>query len=167
MVPVVDDGPTTLEELFRTHATALLRLAVLLTGDPAGAEELVQDAFLRYHRSGAPPRPGAELAYLRRTVINLSHDHHHRLGLARRLVPERPSVAPSPEAEAVAADRHLVVLAAIRALPERQRACVVLRYFAELTDIEIADALGVSAGSVKTHLHRARAALAERLEVLR
>jgi RNA polymerase sigma-70 factor (sigma-E family) len=167
MVPVVDDGPATLEELFRAHATALLRLAVLLTGDRAQAEELVQEAFLRYHRSGASPRPGAELAYLRRTVVNLSHGLHRRLGVVRRLVPERPAVVDSPEADALARDQRLDVLAAVRALPERQRSCIVLRYYAELSDAEIADALGVSAGSVKTHLHRARAALAERLEVLR
>jgi RNA polymerase sigma-70 factor (sigma-E family) len=167
MVPVVDDGPATLEELFRAHATALLRLAVLLTGDRAQAEELVQEAFLRYHRSGAPPRPGAELAYLRRTVVNLSHGLHRRLGVLRRLVSERPAVVASPEADALARDQRLAVLAAVRALPERQRSCIVLRYYAELPDAEIADALGISVGSVKTHLHRARAALAERLEVLR
>ena len=167
MVPVVADGPATLEELFRAHATALVRLALLLTGDRQEAEELMQEAFLRYHRSGASPRRGAELAYLRRTVVNLSHGRHRRLGLVRRVVPERPAVAASPETDALAVDRRQAVLAAVRALPERQRSCIVLRYYAELSDVEIADALSVSPGSVKTHLHRARAALAERLEVLR
>jgi RNA polymerase sigma-70 factor (sigma-E family) len=167
MVPVVDDPPATLEELFRAHATALLRLAVLLTGDQPRAEDLVQDAFLRYHRAGSSPRPGTELAYLRRTVVNLSHGHHRRLGVARRFVPDRPAAVASAEAEAVAAGRQQAVVAAVRALPERQRSCIVLRYYAGLSEPEIADALGVSAGSVKTHLHRARAALAGRLEVLR
>ena len=57
--------------------------------------------------------------------------------------------------------------AAVRTLPPRQRDCIVLRFYADLSDAEIADTLGISAGSVKTHLHRARAALADRLEALR
>lgn len=164
---VVADGPVALEVLYRNHATALLRLAVLLTGDRALAEELVQEAFLRYHRAGARPRSGTELAYLRRTVVNLSHGHHRHLGVVRRYDPGRPAVVASPEADVLAADRHCAVMTAVRALPERQRDCVVLRYYAELSDAEIAEALGVSMGSVKTHLHRARATLAERLEDVR
>lgn len=63
-----------LDLLFRAHATPLLRLAFVLTGDPALAEELVQEAFIRLQRSRTRPAVGAELAYLRRTVVNLSHE---------------------------------------------------------------------------------------------
>jgi RNA polymerase sigma-70 factor (ECF subfamily) len=156
-----------LDGLFRAHATPLLRLAVVLTGDQRLAEDLVQDAFVRLHRSGARPAAGTELAYLRRTVVNLAHGHHRRLRIARSHPPGPPRVAPAAEVDAVRHDGQRRVAEAVRALPRRQRDCVVLHYFADLTDAEIADALGISAGSVKTHLHRARAALAHVLEPLR
>ena len=156
-----------LDSLFRAHATPLLRLAVVLTGDPALAEELVQEAFVRLHRSGTVPAPGTELGYLRRTVVNLSHGHHRRLRIARRRPVEPAGWGPAAEMDAVRRDSQRVVVGAVRALPLRQRDCIVLRFYADLTDTEIADALGISAGSVKTHLHRARAALAEALEDLR
>lgn len=156
-----------LDVLFRTHATALLRLAVVLTGDRAVAEELVQEAFARLHRSGTAPALGHELAYLRRIVVNLSHGHHRRLRIARRRGPERAEWSPAAETDAVRRDSQRLVVDAVRSLPMRQRDCTVLRYFVDLTDTEIADALGISAGSVKTHLHRARAALTEALEDLR
>src|SRR5690606_31936428 len=162
--------PTTgidLDGLFRAHATPLLRLAVVLTGDQRLAEDLVQDAFVRLHRAGARPATGSELAYLRRTVVNLSHGHHRRLRVARSHPPDPPRVEVAAEVDAVRHDGQRRVLAAVRALPRRQRDCVVLHYSADLTDAEIADALGITAGSVKTHLHRARAALAHVLEPLR
>jgi RNA polymerase sigma-70 factor (sigma-E family) len=156
-----------LDELFRLHATALLRLAVVLTGDRPLAEELVQEAFVRLHRTGRGPAPGTELAYLRRTVINLSHGHHRHLRVARRHRPSTPTTGAAAEVDAARREAQREVAAAVRALPDRQRDCVVMRYYAELSDTEIAAALGISPGSVKTHLHRARAALAGRLEALR
>lgn len=161
------DGEVDLEGLFRSHATPLLRLAVVLTGDQQVAEELVQEAFVRLHRSGSIPAVGAELAYLRRTVINLSHGHHRRLRVVRNRVVDAPTVGRSAEASAVRRDGQRRVASAVRALPSRQRDCTVLRFYADLSDTEIAQVLGISAGSVKTHLHRARAALAEALEGLR
>ena len=158
-------GTTDLESLFRAHATALLRLAVVLTGDRPLAEELVQEAFVRMPHAGT--RTGAELAYLRRTVINLSHGHHRRLRVVRGHRPDVPMNEPSAEADAVRREARRRVAAEVRALPRRQRDCIVLRFYADLTDTEIAATLGISAGSVKTHLHRARAALANRLEALR
>ncbi len=159
-------GVLDLDQLFRDHATPLLRLAVVLTGDRPLAEELVQEAFVRLHRTGGP-RPGAELAYLRRTVINLSHGHHRHLRVVRSHRTEDAGSAPAAEQGAVQRDAQRQVAAAVRALPTRQRDCIVLRCYADLSDTEIADALGISAGSVKTHLHRARVALSERLEALR
>ena len=159
--------PADLEALFRAHATSLLRLAVALTGDRGLAEELVQDAFVALARQPAPPRPGTELAYLRRTVVNRSHGHHRHLAVVRRHPDERPGVDPSAETDV--ARRHLQqrVADAVRALPARQRDCMVLRCYAEATDAEIAATLQISVGSVKTHLHRARTTLAPLLEDLR
>src|SRR5687767_11918744 len=140
------DNGVDLDGLFRAHATPLLRLAVVLTGDHALAEELVQEAFVRLHRSGSVPEPGTELAYLRRTVVNLSHGHHRHLRVVRGHRPDAPTTEPAAELDAVRRDGQRQVAAAVRTLPERQRDCVVLHYFADLSDTEIADALGISAG---------------------
>jgi RNA polymerase sigma-70 factor (sigma-E family) len=156
-----------LEGLFREHATALLRLAVVLVGDRGLAEELVQEAFVRLHGTGRRPVAGAERAYLRRTVVNLSHGHHRRLRIARNRPVEPPAHGPGADVDVVRRDGRRRVAAAVRALPARQRDCIVLRFYEDLTDVEIAEVHGISPGSVKTHLHRARAALAGALEALR
>ena len=156
-----------LEDLFRAHATALLRLAVVLTGDHALAEDLVQEAFVRLHRASRTPAPPAVRAYLRRTVINLSHGHHRHLRVVRRRPTERTPDGAAADLDVVRQDDQRLVAEAVRALPARQRDCIVLRFYEDLTDAEIADVLGLSLGSVKTHLHRARTTLADRLEALR
>jgi RNA polymerase sigma factor (sigma-70 family) len=156
-----------LDSLFRAHATRLLRLAVVLTGDRELAEELVQEAFVRFARADTPPRLGTELSYLRRTVTNLSHGHHRRLRTARRHRPEPALDAAAADVGAGRREDQRRVAEAVRALPDRQRDCTVLRFYADCTDREIAEILGISPGSVKTHLHRARAALADALEALR
>jgi RNA polymerase sigma-70 factor (ECF subfamily) len=160
-------GVLDLDALFRAHATPLLRLAIVLSGDRGLAEELVQEAFVRLHRAPAPPAPGAELAYLRRTVINLSHSHHRHLRVVRAAPNDAVDEVAAAEHDAVRRDGQRRVVAAVRALPARQRDCVVLRYYADLSDTEIAAALDLRVGSVKTHLHRARKALATTLEALR
>jgi RNA polymerase sigma factor (sigma-70 family) len=161
------DGARDLEALYRDHHVALSRLAMVLVGDPGLADDLAQEAFVRLGRSWRWPAPGAELAYLRRIVINLAHGHHRKLAVARRHDRADDRVG-ADAADAVEHDeRRREVLAAVRALPDRQRDCTVLRFYAELSDAEIAATLGISAGSVKTHLHRARSALAARLGDLR
>lgn len=152
--------------MFRSHYRSLLRLGVVLTGDPALAEELAQEAFVRYHGSPARPRRGAELAYLRRTVVNLSHVHHRRTSFLSRIRNDNPAPA-TPEQLAITSERQSTVMAAVRKLPSRQRDCVVLFYFMDLGTREIATTLGLSPGSVKTHLHRARATLGVDLKGLR
>lgn len=173
--PLVDSsdagGPRAgarLEALFRLHYDPLVRFAAVLTGQPADADDLAQEAFVRLGRAGRGwPEPGRELAYLRTTIVNLSRGRHRRLLLAtrRRERPGGPEVDPADAAVALTAHRRTVT--ALRGLSRRQRECVVLHYYAEMTDREIAEVLGISSGSVKTHLHRARAALARDLEDLR
>ncbi len=160
-------APPDLRVLYETHAVGLFRLAVALTGDRTEADDIVQDAFVRLHRTPRPPAPELTLAYLRRTVTNLVFDRHRRTVTARRLRPERSLTAPSAETGAVDADRAHRIATAVADLPDRQRECVALHYFAGLTEAEVASTLDISVGSVKTHLHRARATLAPRLEALR
>lgn len=157
-----------LEALYHRHHDHLVRLARVCSGDATVAEDTAQEAFVRLGRSRRWPSPGTELAYLRRTVINLVHGHHRKLAVRRApraVPPEARSADPASDAES--ADQLRRIATAVRALPRRQRECVVLHYFADLSEAAVAQTLGVTAGSVKTHLHRARATLAEALEELR
>lgn len=159
-------GPTPVEALHREHWARLWHLGLLLTGDPGAAEDVVQDAFARLLRARdgrGGPAAGAELAYLRRSVVNLANSRWRRLAVARRHAPAL-AVAEVADDDPGAGTRSAAVRAAVAALPARQRACVALHYFDGLSDVEVAAALAISTGSVKTHLHRARAALAARLE---
>jgi RNA polymerase sigma-70 factor (sigma-E family) len=158
-------GGGDLRELYQEHRWSLVRLATLLLHDPVDAEEVVQDAFVQAHLAwGRLREPGRGLAYLRSAVLNGA-----RSRLRHRKVVARYDAAPhgaqlSPEAATEAGDDRRRVMAALRSLPDRQRECLVLRYYLELSEAEIAAALGISAGSVKTHAHRGLAALAARLE---
>jgi RNA polymerase sigma-70 factor (sigma-E family) len=155
-----------LEQLYAQHAHGLCRLAVLLLEDQGAAEEIVQEAFLGLHaRSTGLRDPDAALAYVRSAVLNGARSRLRRVRVARRHVHQ---VVPEPSAEsgAVLAEDHREVLAALRALPPRQREAVVLRYWAGLSEAQIAAAMGVSAGSVKTHTSRAMSALTRDLRSL-
>ncbi|MDZ7732789.1 MAG: sigma-70 family RNA polymerase sigma factor [Acidimicrobiia bacterium] len=141
--------------MYRRSYAAMVRLAAVLLDDDHAAEEVTQDAFLAVDGHLAGVAPDARHAYLRRAVVNEVRSRARRAGRTkRRPVPLRV-VEDSPEDVAVRDGETERVLAAVRALPDRQRECVVLRYYAQLGEREIADALGVSGGSVKTHLHRA------------
>lgn len=170
-------GPATwgadeaLEQLYAAHWRSLVRLAVLLVHDTGLAEEIVQDAFVAVHGRWRRLRdPDRALAYLRQTVVNGARSAlRHRAVVTRHARAQRrdPEV-PLPDDAALAADRRAAVLAAMRALPDRQREVLALRYYAGLSEAEIAEALGISRGSVKSHASRGaaalRAALADHLE---
>ena len=138
-----------LAALHRQHYRSLVRLAALL-GDRSMAEEVVQDAFVRVYAAGDRVRD--PLAYLRRAVVNGA-----RSTLRRKRVRESALLTIARDIEPP--DDRTDVISALRALPARQRECLVLRYYADLSEREIAEALGVSPGSVKTHTHRGLAAL--------
>jgi RNA polymerase sigma-70 factor (sigma-E family) len=153
-----------LSDLYRAEYRKLVHLASLLTGQREAGEEIVQDAFVRLDRSwDRVADPAARPAYLRSIVVNLARSGHRR-----RLVALRHRPAPMPDAaaaehHALVAEEHREMLAALRSLPDRQRQCMVLRFYEDLTEVRIAEVLGISQGSVKTHLHRATRAMAERL----
>jgi RNA polymerase sigma-70 factor (ECF subfamily) len=158
-------GPThVLAEVFRLHYSSLVGLARLLDRDDA--DELVQEAFVRVHvgwdriRSQQDPLP-----YLRQVVVNLARSRIRRKALARRHVLAAVPAARAAEDDALADDERRAVRAALAGLSARQRECVVLRYFLDCSTEEAADALGISTGSVKTHLHRGLAAMEKVLEV--
>jgi RNA polymerase sigma-70 factor (sigma-E family) len=159
------DRDELLQHLFATEYTALVRLAALLVDERASAEDIVQEAFVRLHRRAPYVRDvDAAPAYLRSIVLNLARSQlRHRLVVARYR-PIADATPTDPADHAVLRDDQQAVIDAIRSLPRRQRECIALRYYSGLSEAEIADALGISGGSVKSHTSRAMAALAEKLE---
>jgi RNA polymerase sigma-70 factor (sigma-E family) len=165
-VPVaVTDRDEALRWLFEEQYRSLVRLAALLTDDRETAEDVVQEAFVRMYRAWDRVRDGsAAPAYLRSIVLNLA-----RSGLRRKLAAKRRGRgarvdAASAEEDALIREDQRAVLAALRSLPRRQRECLTLRYYQGLSEAEIAEGLGISAGSVKSHSSRGIAALAAKLE---
>jgi RNA polymerase sigma-70 factor (sigma-E family) len=154
-----------LVDLYRGHYHSLVRLAALLLHDTAAAEDVTQDAFAKVHLAWPGIRePAKALAYVRSAVLNGARSHARHLQVVDRNRPPPPADAPSAEAGALAGEDHREIVAALRALPVRQRECLALRYYLGLSEAEIAATLGISAGSVKTHTHRGLAALEKTLE---
>lgn len=172
MAPVHDDASEVfvaadLGSVHREHYRSLVRLASLLVDDVGTCEELVQDAFVRVWRRGpALQDPDRLPAYLRSAVLNGARSHLRRSLVARRHLQAVPVPTGDPGDRPLSGDDHRV-LAALRSLPDRQRDVLVLRYYLDLSEAQIALTLGIAAGSVKTHAHRGLATLAERLEDLR
>jgi RNA polymerase sigma factor (sigma-70 family) len=149
--------------LFQAEGRSLVRLARLFVDDRDAAEDLVQEAFLRLARhAGRIDVVERAPAYLRSIVLNLARDHNRRglVSLRHHATRGREvDVDNSVVDQLVRSEDHRRVLDAVRGLPARQRDCITLRYFEELSIDGIATTLGVSANSVKTHLRRAMAAL--------
>ena len=160
-----DDAVT---ELYGAHWQTLVRLAWLLLHDAGEAEEIVQDAFVALHAHWSDLRdPVAATAYLRKTVLNRSRSALRHRGVEERWAasvrggPDDPGTRTGASAEdaAVAGLSRESLLAALARLPGRQREVLVLRYYLDLGEAQIAEALDISPGSVKTHASRGLAAL--------
>ena len=161
----VDPASPDVLALFAREAASLTRLARFYLDDRTAAEDLVQEAFIRLSRSaGRIRRGGNPAAYLRSIVINLARDHNRRGLVSLRHRPSAHADAPSAEEDAHARAERQEVIDALRALPRRQRDCVTLRYYLDLSIADIAETLGLSSNTVKTHLHRGLASLAQTLE---
>ena len=150
--------------LFHVHHRRLVGLASLLVDDHGSAEEIVQDAFESLYRRWDRLRdPQAAVAYLDRSVVYGARSWVRRRVTARAYVLPEAGTAPSAETLGVDTRQREELAAAIRALPRRQREVVVLRYFLDLTEEQIAAWLGVSTGSVKRHAFRANENLQKRM----
>jgi RNA polymerase sigma-70 factor (sigma-E family) len=154
--------------LWREHYRPLVRLAALLLDDVGASEEVVQDAFVRLHVGWGRLRDADRApAWLRSAVLNGARSRLRRRQVARRHISPVPRHAESAETGALVHERHRAVIAALRRLPDRQREALALKFYLDLSEAEMAEAMGVSAGSVKTHVHRGLAALSELLEAER
>lgn len=152
-------------EIFHHHYRRLVGLAGLMVDDRESAEEVVQEAFESLYRSWGRLRdPQAAVAYLNRSVVNGSRSR------LRKRMTERaydiPDAGTAPSAESLGLDRNErdELVEALRALPRRQREVMVLRYYLDLSEDQIAEWLGISNGSVKRHAFRATETLQKRME---
>ncbi|MFJ3922723.1 SigE family RNA polymerase sigma factor [Streptomyces sp. NPDC090022] len=159
---------TTVDHLtatYQAHYRSLLGLAALLLDDTASCEDVVQEAFIRVHSARNRVRDREKtLAYLRQTVVNLS-----RSALRRRIIGLKLLSKPMPDmasAEEGAYDQleRDDLIKAMKSLQRRQREVLVLRYFADMTEAQVAETLGISLGSVKAYGSRGIAALRVAME---
>ena len=165
MAPPLRRADPWLVALYRAHHRDLVRLATMLVDDQGTAEEAVQDAYVALARRG-PGGLDDPQAYLRTAVLNNARSTLRKRRVRRRHLRsvERDRSAPGADQAVLLDEDARAVLAALDQLSERQREVLVLRYWSELSEAEIAATLGISAGSVKTHAHRGTAALARILE---
>jgi RNA polymerase sigma-70 factor (sigma-E family) len=151
-------------ELYREQAVGMIRLALLLTGDRATAEDVVQDAFLGLCRRWSRlDDPGRAVSYLRASVVNGCRSVHRSRRIAwLRRPPHDPPVW-SAEATAIDGEDRREVLAAVAGLPHRQREILALRFYLDMSDSEIAATLKISRGTVSSTVSRALATLGRQL----
>jgi RNA polymerase sigma-70 factor (sigma-E family) len=153
--------------LYQEHALSLIRLAKIMLGDQAAAEDIVHDAFLAlYRRWSSLEDHDRAVGYLRASVLNGCRTVHRgltRRDRALRLAPASADIV-SAEESALIGEANREVMAALRALPARQREAVVLRYYLDLSEDQAAQAMHVSRGTVKSATSRGRAALARMLK---
>jgi RNA polymerase sigma-70 factor (sigma-E family) len=158
------DAPA-ISELYRERRLPLIRMAVLMVDDPQTAEDIVQDVFTRFYRRyradlGAVADP---YAYLVSGVMNASRSVLRRRQIARAYLPPRRDPVPAAEDQALLGAENLEVIRALGRLTGRQRQVIVLRYWSDLSEREIADTLRISAGTVKSTAHRALTVLRAQL----
>jgi RNA polymerase sigma-70 factor (sigma-E family) len=153
--------------LYQAHALGLVRFAKIMLGDQSVAEDIVQEAFLGlYRRWDAVREPDKVLGYLRASVVNacrVVHRSRFRRDRALLLLPAA-GVVISAEDSAMIGEANRELIAALLRLPDRQREALVLRYYLGLTEDEVAEAMNVSRGTVKSATSRGRAVLARMLK---
>jgi RNA polymerase sigma-70 factor (sigma-E family) len=156
-----------IDALFVAHHNRLLALARMIVDDLPTAEDIVQDAFASLYRRWPWIRDkSSAVFYLQTSVANGAKTDLRRRRITRSLPPDRAKLVPSPEAEVLTAETNRALEAAVARLPLRQRQVVVLRYYLEWSEREIAHALEISPGSVKQHASRAMASLSSQLEAV-
>jgi RNA polymerase sigma-70 factor (sigma-E family) len=162
---VTAEAGRAITELYRMEYRSLVRMSAMLLGDVGSAEEVVQDSFIAMHAAWLRLRDSDKAVnYLRRSVVNRSRSVlRHRVVVDRHLPPREPDM-PSAEQGAMALIDRSAVVAALRALPARQREALVLKFYLDLPEEEVAAAMRISRGAVKSHTARGKSALREVLE---
>lgn len=156
--------------LYQAHAVGLIRLAVVMLGDRGAAEDVVQEAFCGlYRRWGQLSESGNALRYLHSCVLNGCRSALRRKVTRRTTPAAQPPLARSQtpemsaEASVLSGEERLQVMAAVRRLPPRQREALVLRFYLDLPEAEIAATMGIGQSTVRSATHRALVSLARML----
>jgi RNA polymerase sigma-70 factor (sigma-E family) len=166
-VAIAWDADQAVTALYSANYRSLVRLAALLVRDVATAEEVVQDAFVAMHGAWRRLRdPDKALSYLRQSVVNRSRSVLRHRAVVEKYAPKGLPDAQSAEHGAIVELERTAVVQALGGLPNRQREALVLRYYADFSEAEIANAMGISRGAVKSHTARGMAALRSVLEQL-
>ena len=161
--PAANSAAAAVAALYQHHAVGLIRLAYLMLGDRAGAEDAVQDAFCGLYRHwDRLADPDRALAYVRTSVLNGCRSALRRRAAGRRLTAYQPPTA-SAEAAVLGLEERQEVMRAVRGLPGRQREALVLRFYLDLPEREIARLMGLRPSSVRSATARALKALGHAL----
>jgi len=159
------DADRAVTVLYAAHYRSLVRLAALLLRDVATAEEVVQDSFVAMHDGWRRLRDNDKaLSYLRQSVVNRSRSVLRHQVVVDKNAPKPAPDMPSAEQGAIALLERSAVVTALRTLPRRQREALVLRFYGDLSEAQIAATMGISKGAVKSHTARAMTALRSVLE---
>jgi RNA polymerase sigma-70 factor (sigma-E family) len=159
------DADRAVTVLYAAHYRSLVRLAALLLRDTATAEEVVQDSFVAMHDGWRRLRDNDKaLSYLRQSVVNRSRSVLRHRVVVDRNAPKPPPDMPSAEQGAITLLERSAVVTALRTLPARQREALVLRFYGDLSEAQIAAVMGISKGAVKSHTARAMTSLRSVLE---
>ena len=154
------DADRAVTALYLTHYRPLVRVAALLVQDLAMAEEIVQDSFVAVHAAWRRlPDADHALTYLRRSVVDRSRAALRQHVTVDKLAPRLAPDPPSGRGEASIEVERSAFISALWTLPLRQREVVVLRYFADLPETQVASATGISEDAVKAHAARAMSSL--------
>jgi RNA polymerase sigma-70 factor (sigma-E family) len=164
-VAVAWDADQAVTAIYTANYRSLVRLAAMLVRDVATAEEVVQDSFVAMHGAWRRLRdPDKALSYLRQSVVNRARSVLRHRAVVEKYAPKGLPDAQSAEHGAIVELERTAVITALSTLPTRQREALVLRYYADLSEAEIANTMGISRGAVKSHTARGMAALRNVLE---
>ncbi len=153
-----------LAALYDEHYRALVKLASFYLDDRDSSEEVVQDAFVKLMTGRYRVEAGKEGAYLRSIVLNGARSQLRKRRVRRLNAPKSPGLVAAAEESGLAAAEREHLLGLIRALPRKQAEVLMLRYYLDLSEAEIAETLGIARGSVKSHAHRGLSKLKARIE---
>jgi len=164
---ISEESKPSVEELYATHAQGAVRLAYLLVGDQEIAQDIAQEAFLRaFGRFADIRKPNSFPSYLKATIVNLTRKHFRRRGLERLYV-ERLRARPAQDVASPNVEQREMVTQALLKVPERQRAALVLHYYEDLSEYQVADLLGVSEQAARSLVARGRKTLRDQLGGMR
>jgi len=157
-----------LTAMYDAEYRSLVRMSAVMLGDVGSAEEVVQESFIAVHAAWRGLRDmDKAVHYLRRSVLNRSRSVLRHRAVVDRHTPKHEPEMPSAEQAAIIRLERSAVVSALRSLPDRQREALVLKFYLDLSEEQVAAAMNISAGAVKSHTSRGKAALRTVLEAQR